>query len=901
MDLLCTPADPALLTERARYVCKANWDGGSFLSYAERMSRVGLVPTHLRDAIGAPSVTEKPYTELLYPTSRDEVQSFCQIWLFFGLLAEFLGLNELPAEERLVNHTKASAEIAALHDQSIADENGILYLKSDKALAVVPLMVTRFKAAPDLQQRVFYLRKCLDFTSGFLNSLQLPFDEGVRYSIAGLGELFASAMHTTFTIGPTKIQMPAMGHSWARGYLRAGSALETAMLENGWCISEIEKIRALYHALNTIHFLSHLKRLTPYRDHSRCSQDRCATFQLDPATYRSAHDEEVCPCEHIRIDLVSVTNILLESDSFPVIRINLGDGRLESLSMSVEDYRPGIPYVAISHVWADGLGNPIANSLPRCQVARIARLVMDLQHSVEYATTPLTGGEAYRIWIDPLCCPVEVSTKRIALSRIADVYRKATHILVLDKSISSFASKGKHPAELLLRAIGCSAWMRRLWTLQEGALAKSVYFMFSDRALNSFQLLTQLFQEGVRDARYMRIWHDVCNELSNLHGFGNRKQFGTDFTWTAPSLTSLQRSLHFRTVSVASDEPLCIATLMSLDLLYITSVEGAEERMVRVWELIARANDGVPARILFYNDDPLSLPGWRWAPRSFLSTSREESVLTIDEKTLRFSWGGGEARRLEDDQVVGIPTPAGLKVKLPGCLVRPKPLLPGLPLNPWVGLIKVVEDQINLRGTKSGTWLRAMDWYRSHKLNTWTEQEKDTYDARVKSPLCRAMDTGEYALIEDTEASGSGAKVCRLVRVIETKRGTGTGADEDAQLTVQVRGERTIMISPMNASEALVADVLRGIADQAAGYTVQEQLVIEDAASPDSKGKLGRVRDLMKSLMTEAWASRPDFVEAVRETVGPDMEEYIWAAVPKFCSHDLELVDLSGNTVWLVD
>ena len=121
-------------------------------------------------------------------------------------------------------------------------------------------------------------------------------------------------------------------------------------------------------------------------------------------------------------------------------------------------------------VWADGLGNPEASSLHRCQVARVARLVMHLQLKDKDPSSQSAVESTYRIWADTFCCPVELVTKKIALTRIADIYRKATDILVIDKSIPMFVSEGKHPAELLLRIVVCSAWMRRLWTLQGESL-----------------------------------------------------------------------------------------------------------------------------------------------------------------------------------------------------------------------------------------------------------------------------------------------------------------------------------------------------------------------------------------------------------------------------------------------
>lgn len=164
-------------------------------------------------------------------------------------------------------------------------------------------------------------------------------------------------------------------------------------------------------------------------------------------------------------------------------------------------------------------------------MARLARLTALVQ---EQAETNKTGPSApYRIWVDTLCCPVDLKGKLVALQRIADVYRQATHVLVLDSSLAAFKSEGTHPAELLLRTFGASPWMRRLWTLQgtavaskltdpydmltamaEGALGSSLYIQFADRAVDSSALLHRLFAAGCEDTRYMRIWQDVVAEVS---------------------------------------------------------------------------------------------------------------------------------------------------------------------------------------------------------------------------------------------------------------------------------------------------------------------------------------------------------------------------------------------------
>lgn len=110
------------------------------------------------------------------------------------------------------------------------------------------------------------------------------------------------------------------------------------------------------------------------------------------------------------------------------------------------------------------MGNPKENSLPQCQVAKVAGLVSDLAKRAGTAVDATTP--AYRFWIDPLLCPIEKAGNAISLGRIKDVYHNAKHVLVLDASIMRYRFEGLGAAEALLRMFATSAWMRRLWTLQ---------------------------------------------------------------------------------------------------------------------------------------------------------------------------------------------------------------------------------------------------------------------------------------------------------------------------------------------------------------------------------------------------------------------------------------------------
>lgn len=129
------------------------------------------------------------------------------------------------------------------------------------------------------------------------------------------------------------------------------------------------------------------------------------------------------------------------------------------------------------------MGNPTANSLPACQIAKVARLVSQLQITVSAGKTssPTTGNHDvnYRVWIDPLLCPIEAVGKKLSLQRIPDVYRNATHVLVLDSSLMVYSAEDLSPEEILVRIFSSSAWMRRLWTLQGTSSFSSTYIFMS--------------------------------------------------------------------------------------------------------------------------------------------------------------------------------------------------------------------------------------------------------------------------------------------------------------------------------------------------------------------------------------------------------------------------------------
>ncbi|KAL8786308.1 MAG: hypothetical protein Q9195_008268 [Heterodermia aff. obscurata] len=142
-------------------------------------------------------------------------------------------------------------------------------------------------------------------------------------------------------------------------------------------------------------------------------------------------------------------------------------------------------YVAISHVWSDGKGNPHQNFLPACQLQR-------LQDSAN-ALYP-SSRQPVPFWMDTLCVPVGKDfrpARNRAINRMKATYKNAEKILVFDSSLELVHSTIA-PEEAVIR-LRYSPWSTRLWTMQEGRLGLKVYLQFRDKS-KSFD--DQPYQNG---------------------------------------------------------------------------------------------------------------------------------------------------------------------------------------------------------------------------------------------------------------------------------------------------------------------------------------------------------------------------------------------------------------------
>ena len=146
---------------------------------------------------------------------------------------------------------------------------------------------------------------------------------------------------------------------------------------------------------------------------------------------------------------------------------------------------------------------------------------------------------------------------------------------------------------------------RRLWTLQEGRLARELFIQFKGRSVPVSELIAHrpFSQIPVSDADIFD-FSRTLKENIRLR-FSRNEDVQSRFT-------ALIEDLARRSVTVDSDEPICLATLLDL------SLEDYEPYPTMLD--IYRSLPNIPQNVIFLKQPRLHVPGFTWAPSTFLET-----------------------------------------------------------------------------------------------------------------------------------------------------------------------------------------------------------------------------------------------------------------------------------------
>lgn len=327
--------------------------------------------------------------------------------------------------------------------------------------------------------------------------------------------------------------------------------------------------------------------------------------------------------------------------------------------------------VAISHVWADRLGNNRANKLPRCQLERLQGLANSL-YKKDYHPVPF--------WIDTLMIPKysasassedekqkRTSLKTKALKNMEWVYKGSSKVLVLDTDLLSISTKDLQAEEIGAHLM-TSVWSSRLWTLQEGCNKDRTLFQFADRVVSWPALHDDIQKKSklgswnsqlpkkhpARKAQSLDLvqinWKTTKFHLQDHFGFSSPKakvfakvdkrlyrvinqvwcsihNFLEEFTidWSGGfkpgALMRCMRGMYYRNCSNPADEPLVLSSLLSS--LAGSAAELQSKSMTKEdrYKTLFKKLQYVPRDVLFVDQVRCQDYGCRWIPTSLLAVN----------------------------------------------------------------------------------------------------------------------------------------------------------------------------------------------------------------------------------------------------------------------------------------
>ncbi|KIW13128.1 hypothetical protein PV08_08315 [Exophiala spinifera] len=561
--------------------------------------------------------------------SERSVAAFIQQWLFFGLLSAATG-HKYTMDNLLAVFTRVSPSLKRRIITTRHLEKYLVQWRDSiptKELQNDSETLKGLEAILDEARRA--LGKMSDSVQGGYNHLLANYST-ISLSILVLGVVFTEAK--------CRIWPGSRTIRWPQSVL-----ILSKMKEHGWCPSDIHMLQESLTPVG-MYFASLCQPRMAQHDHTRskCDRNVCYCMNINDTADNAFVPTHTADCDGqcaLEDTHHSLLKALTGEDTLPVVSLEENTDGKFSLVMSALKLGQDQNYIAISHVWMEGLGNPRQNALPTCQLRRIQDFVTAASH-----------GQTKYFWIDTLCVPQDSFNPKSQPSRIRAmcdmevVYRSSLAVLVLDPQLLSI-SQGAAPEEQLVRIVCCS-WMRRLWTLQEAVTGSKILLQFSDgvfdmiEGFKDFKTSTKLSAMSEITALTGLISSSI-RQVEDLKRFRRDRKSGHLF----PAVWNACRT---RTNSKAQDEAFCLAVMLGLDTLPILAAPNNEK-----WKRLLLLQKYFPIDLLFSPVPRLSEPGYRWAP-------------------LPFSWYKGTKVYLKrNSTALGEASDKGLSFTAPGMVLAP--------------------------------------------------------------------------------------------------------------------------------------------------------------------------------------------------------------------------------------
>lgn len=425
--------------------------------------------------------------------------------------------------------------------------------------------------------------------------------------------------------------------------------LRQRMHKTGWCPREIQRINMTAGDLSSIYYISSFAPVKNV-DHSLCTLDECADASKLPSLavphtascpYKDRPSWGLKPDQEVLQRIVKAGNIPLlrydNQENLSITEFVVPQTIPYADPMECDDLPHQPRFIAVSHVWSDGLSPNDGKGLPKCQLNRLRDT---MKKSPDTKDLPF--------WIDSLCVPLDsVELQNKAIQNMGQVYSHAYTVLVLDSTLRT-TSSFPETLEAIVR-INTGIWSKRMWTLPEGVRAKNLHFDFKDGLLSTADLRRRY--EKAKDNPYDREHHvykagwlfsPYIYSLRHLRDSPESNN-GVERA-DHKQLAHLWQAMQHREASRPQDETLCLARLVDIDplpLLQVTDSKGikrvTEKRMVKFLTLLDQFI-GIPPGMIFLPGPKLNKRGFSWAPSSWMRRESKQVAepIFVPEQRLSF-------------------------------------------------------------------------------------------------------------------------------------------------------------------------------------------------------------------------------------------------------------------------
>ena len=415
-----------------------------------------------------------------------DFESLLQTWFFFGLLYEFLE-DDLDMDDFILRDGSPRRLVSPMAMRRYCTDWFRKMFTSSEQIRQDFLATTS---------------RSLAFATNKSNEIDAYLHQDpsaapvIMFSVKVLIEAFTVIMKR-FTL-----PLPDEGYDipeWQPLRPKPSLFLLDSMLQSGWCPYRLAGISASVSSIAIYHLRGFHYPALIGRDHEGCDEAECHIDNL--SDYSPQHDSS-CANSDCKLAFAPVEKLvgIYSGHDIPVLSCGLkpsGEILLDAISSS---QAPG--YIAISHVWSDGLGNEHDNAIYDCQLRRLMKEVQALR-SQEQGNDPSNDRTPINFWLDTMCIPVATEhdrIRRIAIGRMDWTYAAADAVLIQDKALRRLSPSNLLPLQLAAH-LHCSKWLSRCWTLAEGTLAWKWYIQFSDSALSLAKISVQ-FAGGQREAQF---------------------------------------------------------------------------------------------------------------------------------------------------------------------------------------------------------------------------------------------------------------------------------------------------------------------------------------------------------------------------------------------------------------